>query len=114
MVDQLVAQGACSLGLKVMDDAFQRLERVEKIDCLAPPPPLQDHEAGRGSADRETRRIPPPSQGLWLQPLFQRGVLPRHTSRGSITATMELRAYSASIRPGDANVRKERPGLGWL
>jgi hypothetical protein len=41
MVDQLVAQGACSLGLKVMDDAFQRLERVEKIDCLAPHRPFK-------------------------------------------------------------------------
>jgi hypothetical protein len=114
MLDQPVAQRTCSLGLKVMDDAFQRLEGVEKIDFLAPPPPLQDHAAGRGSADPETRRTPPPSQDLWLEPLSQRGVLPRHTSRGSITATMELRAYTASIRPGDANDRKERPALGWL
>ena len=41
MVDQLVAQGSCSLGLKVMDDAFQRLEWVEKIDCLAPHRPFK-------------------------------------------------------------------------
>jgi hypothetical protein len=41
MVSQLVAQGACSLGLKVIDDAFQRLERVEKIDFLAPHRPFK-------------------------------------------------------------------------
>ncbi len=48
MVDQPVAQGACSLGLKVINDAFQRLERVEKIDFLAPHCPFKTTQPVEG------------------------------------------------------------------
>jgi hypothetical protein len=85
MIDQPVAQRTCSLGLKVMDDALQRLEGVEKIDFLATHRPFKTTKPVEGLRTQRLgeHHLPAKASGSNLCPSeeFSHGIPPEGASR---------------------------------